>query len=201
MKIIFFGDSITETGRNAEDPTDLGVGYVKITAGKLRLLYPETKFEFLNRGIGGNRTGDLLLRVEQDVVNECPDVVILQVGINDVWSRFEGQEITPEEFRKNYEALVAAIKGTGARIVIIEPFVLKVRDKQRFRPYVNVMNAIIREIAERESIPLIPLDEIFTGVTQDIEPSQFAEDGIHPTHRGCRYIADLLIKQLKKDIL
>ena len=45
---------------------------------------------------------------------------------------------------------------------------------------------------------LIPVDEIFTGVTQDIDPRQFSTDGVHPTHRGCRYIADLLIKELKK---
>ena len=34
--------------------------------------------------------------------------------------------------------------------------------------------------------------------TQDIDPAQFSTDGVHPTHRGCRYIADLLIKELKK---
>lgn len=44
----------------------------------------------------------------------------------------------------------------------------------------------------------MPVDEIFMGVTQDIDPAQFATDGVHPTHRGCRYIADLLIKELKK---
>ena len=50
MKIVFFGDSITESGRNLLDPNDLGVGYVKIAAGKLRLLYPDEKIEIVNRG-------------------------------------------------------------------------------------------------------------------------------------------------------
>ena len=43
-KIVFFGDSITASGRNLLDPADLGVGYVKIASGKLRLLYPDTPF-------------------------------------------------------------------------------------------------------------------------------------------------------------
>ena len=73
MKIVFFGDSITESGRNLLDPNDLGVGYVKIAAGKLRLLYPDEKIEIVNRGVGGNRTADLLARVKEDVIDEHPD--------------------------------------------------------------------------------------------------------------------------------
>ncbi len=201
MKIVFFGDSITESGRNALDPRDLGAGYVKIAAGKLRLLYPDTAIEYVNKGIGGNRTQNLLERVQQDVVEESPDIVVLQAGINDVWYRFTvGEEVTPERFRANYEGIVSAIKGTGAKLLILQPYVLHVGDKFRFRPYLNQFNEIIREIAQREADALIPLDEIFTGVTQDIKPEKFASDGVHPTHRGCRYIADLLIKELKKYI-
>ena len=54
MKILFFGDSITEGGRCLQNPEDLGNGYVRILAGKLRLLYPDREFKFINRGVGGN---------------------------------------------------------------------------------------------------------------------------------------------------
>ncbi len=198
-KIVFFGDSITESGRNHMDENDLGVGYVKIAAGKLRLLYPDTKFCFVNRGNGGERTADLLARVEKDVVAEKPDYVVLEVGINDVWCRFSrGEEVTPEAFRANYEKLVDTISAAGAKLYLIQPYALKMGDKQRFRPFLNRFNDIIREIAKEKDLPLIPVDEIFMGVTQDIDPAQFSTDGVHPTHRGCRYIADLLIKELKK---
>ena len=201
MKIVFFGDSITHSGRNVLDPADLGTGYVRIAAGKLRLLYPEKQLEFINRGIGGDRTADLLARVQEDVVAENPDIVVLLVGINDVWCRFSlGQEVTPDEFRNNYEKIVAAIKSTGAKLFVIEPFALKMGDKQRFRPFLNTFNEIIRDIAAREAEAFVPMDEIFNGLTVDIDPSQFTTDGVHPTHRGCRYIADCLIKALKKYI-
>ena len=198
-KIVFFGDSITASGRNYMDDTDLGVGYVKIAAGKLRLLYPDVRFCFLNRGVGGERTAELCERVQRDVVEQNPDYVVLQVGINDVWCRFSrGEEVTPDTFRANYTYLVDTIMATGARLFLIQPYALKMGDKQRFRPFLARFNEIIRTIAAERRIPLIPTDEIFMGVTQDIDPAQFSTDGVHPTHRGCRYIADLLIKELKK---
>lgn len=201
MKIVFFGDSITESNRNISDPNDLGVGYVKIAAGKLRLLYPDTELEILNRGVGGDRTAELLARVQTDVVEEHPDVVVLAIGVNDVWHRFLlGRETTLEQFTENYNKLVEIIKGTGAKLLLLQPFVLNMEDKPRLRPYLNKFNGVISEIAAREKLTLIPLDEIFTGLTQDIKPEQFSVDGVHPTHRGCRYIADLVIKELKKSL-
>ncbi len=201
MKILFFGDSITDASRDRADPADLGVGYVKIAAGKLRLLYPDLPLEFVNRGVGGDRTAELLARVDEDVVAERPDVVVLQVGINDVWCRFSlGEVVSPEQFRENYLTLVKKIKATGAKLLLVQPFVLSMGDKSRFRPYVRQFNTIIREIATEEGVPFVPTDEIFDGLVQDIAPSQFATDGVHPTHRGCRYIADLVIKELKKNL-
>ena len=198
MKLVFFGDSITEAGRDLSDPTDLGEGYVKIAAGKLRPLFPDVDFEILNFGVGGDRTVELLARVGE-VTAVKPDVVVLEVGVNDVWRRFTDEEIvTEEQFGRNYSAIVDALKECGAKIILVEPYVLDVKDKRRFRPYLNTYIAVIREIARRENLPLVPLDEIFNGVTRDIKPAEFAEDGVHPTHRGCRYIADLIIKELKK---
>ncbi len=199
MKIIFFGDSITESCRNLQDPSDLGEGYVKIAAGKLKLLYPDAELEILNRGVGGDRTAELLARVQKDVVAEKPDIVVLAIGVNDVWHRFLlGRETTLSQFTENYERLVKIVKGTGAKLLLLQPFVLNMEDKPRLRPELNKFNAVISEIAEREELTLIPLDEIFMGLTQDIKPEQFSVDGVHPTHRGCRYIADLVIKELKK---
>ena len=198
MKIVFFGDSITESGRNQLDPNDLGVGYVKIAAGKLRLLYPDEKIEIVNRGVGGNRTQDLLLRINE-VTDENPDFIVLQAGINDVWYRFSlGEVVTPEQFEKNYREIVEKLKETGAKVFLVQPYVLPIGDKSRFRPFLNKINDVIRKIAEEQALTLIPVDEIFTGVTQDIDPRQFSTDGVHPTHRGCRYIADLVIKELRK---
>lgn len=91
MKIVFFGDSITAADRDRSDPSDLGSGYVGILYEKLKNLYESTDFEFLNRGIGGDRVRDLEARVDADVVAERPDIAVVLVGIrarNLTWNSF-----------------------------------------------------------------------------------------------------------------
>ena len=197
MKIVFFGDSVTETGRNPENPSDLGNGFVKFAEGKLRLLYPETRIEVLNRGIGGEGVVQLNERVQKDVVDEKPDAIVLEIGINDVWWR----ETDENDFRLAYSTLLTTLVGTGAKVCILQPFALPVDKMGRLRPRLNAFNKIIGELAKERKITVIPMDEIFRGATQDIQPTQFTTDGIHPTHRGHRYLADFVVKELKKYIV
>ncbi len=68
MKIVFFGDSITDSGRDRNDVQSLGNGYVKILADKLRPIYPDTDIELINKGVSGDEVGDLLARVQSDVI-------------------------------------------------------------------------------------------------------------------------------------
>src|SRR5678810_820814 len=79
-KVIFFGDSITQAGVN---PT----GYITKVgemAGKDKMA---DKFEFIGAGIGGNKVYDLYLRVDDDVLAKNPDVVVIYIGVNDVWHK------------------------------------------------------------------------------------------------------------------
>jgi len=196
MKIVFFGDSITEGEKSPEQP--LGSGYVSLAADKLRLLYPEIEFEFVNAGKKQSGISDMLGRIKE-VTEEKPDIVVLFGGIADVARKFTAEEeLSEKEFAKNYGAVVSKIKETGAKLVILEPYVFKTGDKGRYRSTLEAVNAVIRKIAADRADAFVPLDEVFNGVTQDIPVAQFSTDGIHPTHRGCRYIADLLIKELKK---
>ena len=68
MKIVFLGDSITDGGRDRNNETSLGDGYVKILADKLRPIYPDTDIELVNKGIAGEEVCDLLARVRRDVI-------------------------------------------------------------------------------------------------------------------------------------
>ena len=99
--------------------------------------------------------------MQTDVVDEHPDVVVLAIGVNDVWHRFLlGRETTLEQFTENYNKLVEILKGTGAKLLLLQPFVLNMEDKPRLRPYLNKFNGAISEIAAREKLTLIPLDEM-----------------------------------------
>ena len=85
MKILFQGDSITDAGRNREDYHNLGNGYPKFAAPIIAANHPEIDFEFINLGISGHQTIDLVNRLESDFVDIQPDIISILIGINDVW--------------------------------------------------------------------------------------------------------------------
>ena len=86
MKILFFGDSITDMYHHKDSdgmPWNYGFGFTFFVAGALQSLDFE-KYQIINRGIGGNQLADLYARVKLDVWNEQPDVVNILIGVNDV---------------------------------------------------------------------------------------------------------------------
>ena len=66
IKILFQGDSVTDEERDRNDPHHLGKGYAKFAAQRLKEVFPQKQLEFLNLGISGNKSGDLLERWEKD---------------------------------------------------------------------------------------------------------------------------------------
>ena len=79
-KILFFGDSITQMGVGPK-------GYIS-RIGQLLNETPDGKnVELIGAGIGGNKVYDLYLRMEDDVLAKNPDVVVIWVGVNDVWHK------------------------------------------------------------------------------------------------------------------
>lgn len=198
MKILFIGDSITDADRDKNDPADLGNGYVSLLAEKLRPLYEDKSFVFVNKGVSGNRIFDIEKRLERDCIAEKPDIVVLLEGINDVWHKYsQGTEFDLGAFTACYESVAARIKESGAKLIIAEPFLLNVPDKKRFRREFDPEIAEIKKIAEKYADAYISLDEIFTGVSRAVSISAYSADGIHPTHRAARLIADNLIKKIR----
>ena len=100
MKILFQGDSVTDAGRDRSNPHDMGEGYPRYASAMIQDSYPDTGFEFVNLGISGNRTADLVSRLESDFVDVQPDIVSVMIGINDVWHHYSFTyiETTDAEF-------------------------------------------------------------------------------------------------------
>ena len=125
-RILFQGDSVTDCGRDRDDPTALGYGYVMLTAAALQARAPELDLTILNRGIGGNRSRDLVARWSEDCVDLAPDWVSIMIGINDTWRRYDSNDpTTAEQFESAYRTLLQRVTAeTSARIVLCEPFLL-----------------------------------------------------------------------------
>lgn len=83
MKILFQGGSITDGCRDRDNDKNLGMGYPFLIRAALGFEHPG-RYEFINRGIGGNRVVDIYARIKQDIINLKPDVMSILVGVNDV---------------------------------------------------------------------------------------------------------------------
>ena len=128
MKILFQGDSITDTGRNREKDISLGSGYALFVSGSLGLTFPG-EHEFLNRGISGNRVVDVYARIKSDIINLAPDFMSILIGVNDVWHEFEESPngVDAEKYYRVYDMLLEEVTTAlpKIKIMILEPFCLK----------------------------------------------------------------------------
>jgi lysophospholipase L1-like esterase len=101
-KILFQGDSITDSDRNYKNFDSLGTGYVMMASMWFSAKYPERKVTFLNRGVSGNRVRDLKNRWQKDCLNLKPNVVSILIGVNDTLGRyFWNSPTSMEEFEND----------------------------------------------------------------------------------------------------
>ena len=193
IKLLFQGDSITDAGRNRDDFHDLGNGYPKYAAAYLREKMPDTEFEFIDLGISGNQTKDLVDRLHADFIDIQPDVVSILIGINDVWHHAGDRSWIPNDiFEERYRTVLKEIKEkTTAKILMMEPFLIPVEDKLFFREDLAPKIEIIRKLAREYADAYLPTDGLLQSAFIGDEPKSYAEDGVHPTPKGAEFIGKL----------
>lgn len=202
MKIVFFGDSITDCDRDRNDDKSLGNGYVKVLADKLRPIYPDRDIELLNKGVSGNEVCDLLSRVQRDVIDLKPDAVVIMVGINNTIHQFKyGKELNFKQFERDLTELITVLKEAGIVVIFLEPFLLPAPDKSRMRPVFNKELEIIHRVCVEMCDEFVAYDEMFNGLCESHPYTDYSEDGVHPTFRGANLIANTSIKAIRKHLM
>ena len=199
MKILFQGDSITDAGRDRNDCHDLGNGYPKYASAMIADAYPDVDFEFIDLGISGNRSIDLLERMDRDIVAIDPDVVSILIGVNDVWHRHShAKEMTDEQFEGYYREILERIKKeTHAKILMMAPFLLCAPDKEIMRAEVESVAAIVRRLADEYADAYLPLDEKFAEALPTAPaPDFYSGDGVHPNAEGAAFIGELYLNSI-----
>lgn len=199
MRILFQGDSITDCCRHYDDPTSLGEGYAFYAAQLIREAYPDVEFEFINRGIGGNRTENLVERWQKDCIDLQPDIVSVLIGVNDTWHRTEKRNWIPNnEFEANYRNILSQIKEkTNAKILMLEQYLVDVEDKAFFREDINPKIDITRKLAREYADAFVPTDGIFAEATIHEGPLYWTLEGIHTTPAGAQLIAKHYLEAIR----
>lgn len=216
MRILFFGDSITDMGRSRDfnKSTDIwsyGSGYPMFVASDLYRIDPN-KYEVINRGISGNRVVDLYARVKADVWNLEPDVLSILIGINDIWHEISSKNgVDLVRFEKMYRNLIEDTKQVlpNVKIVLCEPFVLEGGATEnteeipdRFDRFLRVREyaKVVKKLAEEYGLYFLPLQEKFSEKAEKYGATPYLYDGVHPMVAGATLIADEWVKLFKEQI-
>jgi lysophospholipase L1-like esterase len=210
-KVVFLGDSITQAGESKE-----GEGTYKgfITSLKENV---GQETELINKGIGGNKVSDLLLRYKYDVLELNPDIVFLYTlglmmfGINMIGGTGTDIDVYEDGLRK----IITDIKIKGAKIILCTPTVIgensgefKLNNSFKNIDTMDIMNKdldafsdVIRNLSSEFNTELLDLrkkfkDYISENNTENVSKGILTYDGVHLNNQGNKLIADEMIKFL-----
>lgn len=198
-KVIFFGDSITELGVRPG-------GYVTRVDSMCKAEGKSDQFDFIGAGIGGNKVYDLYLRLEDDVLSKSPDVVVIYIGVNDVWHKtLLGTGTDPDKFEKFYAAILKKLKEKNIKVILCTPAVVgeKTDMSNQLDGDLNRYSNIIRGIAAKNNLPLVDLRQKFLDYNKVNNPDNkekdiLTYDRVHLNAKGNQLVADAMWKSIKE---
>ena len=199
MKIIFFGDSITQAGVSPN-------GYITKMNQAIEKQGLKDKYELIGAGIGGNKVYDLFFRLEDDVLLKKPDLVFIFVGVNDVWHKASfGTGSDPDKFEKFYVGIIKKIQANGAKVICCTPACIgeKTDFSNQQDGDLNQYSQIIRNIAAKTNCQVCDLRKEFLAYNLKNNPENkekgiLTTDRVHLNELGNQTVADLMLKMILK---
>ncbi len=209
-RILFQGDSITDCDRRRSDFYHLGFGYPNLIKASLGMDCPG-EYEFVNRGVSGDRIVDLYARIKADFINLKPDYASIYIGVNDTWHEINDQNgVYTEKFEKIYTMLIEEIQAAcpETKLILITPYVLegpgscnteeKPDKYNTFRADVAQKSAAAKRIAEKFGLALVELQPAFDEACAKAPASYWTGDGVHPSECGHEIIKRLWLDAFEK---
>jgi lysophospholipase L1-like esterase len=178
QRVVFMGDSITDSW---------GRRYGKFFPGK----------PYINRGISGQTTPQMLLRFRPDVIELKPKVVVILAGTNDI-SGNTGPE-TLEQIEGYLTSMAELARANGIRVVLASllPVCDYIQPQTERRPNekIRALNAWIKSYAERSGLGYLDYYSATVDKSQALR-RELTYDGLHPDDNGYEVMAPLAEKAI-----
>jgi lysophospholipase L1-like esterase len=198
-KVIFFGDSITQAGASSG-------GYILRIDSLCKTEGKGDNYEFIGAGVSGNKVYDLYLRMDNDVLAKEPDIVLIYIGVNDVWHKAtSGTGTDAGKFEIFYQAIIDKLKAKSIKIILCTP--AAIGEKTDFsNPQDGDMNEysnIIRRIAKKNALPIVDLRKAFLDYDLKNNPENkdrgiLTTDRVHLNAAGNQFVAEEMWKVIKQ---
>lgn len=156
-RIIFIGDSITDSNRNYDTKLagwcSWGDGFVNLVNAYTTALLSHKQLMVINQGVSGDRVIDLEKRWDESILSLKPDWVTIMIGINDVWRHFDGtfcqdEQVSPEVFEHIYRKLIEKTISDVKGIILLSPFMVESNKNDLMRIQMDQYREISKKIAE-----------------------------------------------------
>jgi lysophospholipase L1-like esterase len=139
---------------------------------------------YINRGISGQTTPQMLLRFRQDVIDLKPKVVVILAGTNDIAGNTGPS--TPKMILDNIKSMAELANANGIKVIIssvLPAYDYPWRPGLKPNEKIPALNSLLKEYSETNGY--IYLD-YFTAMADDRKglPKKYAEDEVHPTAAG-----------------
>ena len=120
--VVFAGDSVTDAGKIGSYMA-LGSGYVYYVNNIVNAFYPEITPKFINAGISGDTSTDLLNRFDSDIIAHNPNYVFILIGAHDVWRQFDRpcypeQAVLLPTFTENVEKMIKGVLKQCLKLIL-----------------------------------------------------------------------------------
>ena len=153
---------------------------------------------YINRGISGQTTPQMLLRFRQDVIDLKPKVVVILAGTNDIAGNTGPS--TPKMILDNIKSMAELANANGIKVIIssvLPAYDYPWRPGLKPNEKIPALNSLLKEYSETNGY--IYLD-YFTAMADDRKglPKKYAEDEVHPTAAGYAVMEPLVEAALIK---
>ncbi len=190
--IVAFGSSST-AGYGTSSPE---FTYPNRLAAQLRRQYPSADISIVNRGHGGDDAPEMMKRLQTEVIDMHPDLVIWQVGTNAVL-----RNLDPAETAKLVEEGVARLQASGADVVLVDPqYSPRVTERAESA---SQMVKLLGRVATLRHVGIFPRFEVMRDwhEKQAIPIDNFViADGLHMNDWGYACFAQLLGDDIIKSV-
>lgn len=153
---------------------------------------------YIDRGISGQTTPQMLIRFRPDVINLHPDVVVILAGVNDVAGNTG--PTTPEKILGNIKSMVELAKANAIKVILCavlpaNDFYWRPNDKAA--ETIIHLNQLIHSYAKQHHIPYVDYHAAMADAKNGL-PKEFSNDGVHPNLKGYQTMEPLLEKAIQQ---
>jgi len=179
-KIVFLGNSITEFWSDSSD-------LFKINES------------FINKGISGHTTSQMLNRFEDDVINQKPNTVIILAGINDIAQNtgpISIQEITNNIIKMSELAITNKINVIICSVLPAKKFMWNPAIKPRHK--VIFLNSLLKKYCRKNKISYLDYYSKMVDFEGGLQTPQYTSkyDLVHPNKNGYKVMEEILLNKL-----